>query len=189
MDTDALTGGFTDAPIDAARSFRAALTAMAMPGRTQTMAGARAPAPLSDAAAALVLTLCDPDTPLYLAGDHDSTAIRDWITFHTGAPLVPASRAIFALGRWAALQPLSDYAIGTSEYPDRSATLIVECDGLKGANARLSGPGIDGSAAMLLPELGAFQNNRGLFPLGLDFYFTAGRQLTALPRSTMVEAI
>jgi alpha-D-ribose 1-methylphosphonate 5-triphosphate synthase subunit PhnH len=93
---------------------------------------------------------------------------------------------MFAVGTWDALAPLSVYYIGTSDYPDRSATLIVECETLEAAGATLAGPGIKTHAAMSLPETEAFQANHALFPLGLDFIFTSGSQLAALPRSTEV---
>lgn len=82
--------------------------------------------------------------------------------------------------------PLSSYPIGTSEYPDRSATLIVESADLAASGARLTGPGIKEEAQLSLPDLAAFQSNRALFPLGLDFIFTCGDRLAALPRSTKV---
>ena len=50
--------------------------------------------------------LCDRTTPLHLAGGHDCAAVRDWVTFHTGAPLVAPEAAAFALGRWDDLTPL-----------------------------------------------------------------------------------
>jgi len=186
MDMTAMDGGFADAPREAAVAFRAALQALARPGRIETVAGAVPPAPASPAAGALLLTLCDPETGVYLAGDHDSPALRQWITFHCGAPLVGPERADFALGSWAALQPLSTYRIGTAEYPDRSATLIVEMDRLEAKGARLTGPGIETEAALSLPELAAFQGNRARFPLGFDCYFTCGDRLAGLPRSTRV---
>ena len=188
MDNQSLSGGFADAPVEAARAFRAALEAMARPGRIETVSGAMPPAPLSPAAGALILTLADPETPVHLAGAHDVPALRDWITFHTGAPLTDPEEAAFAVGRWGALLPLSAYRIGVPEYPDRSATLIVEMDALAPDGARLTGPGIKDSAALSLPETGAFAANAALFPLGLDFYFTAGDRLAALPRTTRVEA-
>lgn len=187
MQADALTGGFADAPVDAARAFRAALQAMARPGTIHEVEGAAPPAPLSVAAGALVLTLCDPDTGLYLAGDRDNTAVRDWVTFHTGAPLVDADCCSFAIGTWEALQPLSRFRIGTPEYPDRSATLIVEMEGLQATGARLSGPGIRDGACMSLPAHAAFQANAARFPLGWDAYLCVGSRLAALPRSTKVE--
>lgn len=186
MTVTAMDGGFADAPREAAFAFRAALQAMARPGRIEPLAGARPPAPVSQAAGALLLTLCDPETGVYLAGDHDRAEVREWITFHCAAPLVGPERADFALGTWEALQPVGAYRIGTPEYPDRSATLIVEVPALSPSGARLTGPGIETEAALSLPELAAFRANAARFPLGFDCYFTCADRLAGLPRSTRV---
>lgn len=181
-----LQGGFSDPARQSSVAFRAAMIAMARPGEIKAIKGAEAPGPISQSAATLLLTLCDRETPLHLAGAHDDAALRDWINFHIGAPLVPAAEAMFVLGFWDALA-FDVLQIGTAEYPDRSATVIVEMEGLANQGARLTGPGIKESNALSLPDLAVFQNNHALFPLGLDFYFCAGDQLAALPRSTKVE--
>ncbi|SMX27520.1 Alpha-D-ribose 1-methylphosphonate 5-triphosphate synthase subunit PhnH [Pelagimonas phthalicica] len=186
MNSAALSGGFANPAQEAAHGFRALMNAMARPGEIFEVSGGQGPAPLSIGAAVTLLTLCDADTGLYLAPSFDSAEMRGWVAFHFGAPLVPAERADFALGRWEELLPLEQYRIGTAEYPDRSATLIVESDSLTQNGATLRGPGIKDSAALSLPETTAFQANHTLFPLGLDFVFTAGAQLAALPRSTEV---
>ncbi len=188
MQETTLEGGFADAPRDAAHAFRACMNAMARPGRIETLHGATAPAPMSPAAGTLLLTLCDADTPVHLAGAHDCDAVRQWLAFHTGAPVaLTRTDATFAVGAWDALLPLADYPIGTARYPDRSATLVVEMDSLAAAGARLTGPGIAGTAELTLPDTAALQANHALFPQGLDFYFTAGNRVAALPRSTNVE--
>jgi alpha-D-ribose 1-methylphosphonate 5-triphosphate synthase subunit PhnH len=181
-----MTGGFADAPRDAALAFRAIMTALARPGQIETLAGAAPPAPLSAAAGAVLLTLCDADTPLYLAGSADSAEIRAWIGFHCGAPLVGAAQARFALGTWEALAPIEAYRVGTPDYPDRSATLIVERPGLHGGGCRLTGPGIETEATLDLPDPAAFAANHARFPLGFDTIFTSGDKIAALPRSTRV---
>jgi alpha-D-ribose 1-methylphosphonate 5-triphosphate synthase subunit PhnH len=187
--TATLSGGFRDAPTQSARAFRAILDALSRPGTIQTLSGpVTPPAPLSQAAGTLLLTLADATTPLHLAGDLDTPAVRDWLTFHSGAPLVGAGDAAFAVGTWDALLPLSRFFIGTSEYPDRAATLIVEMQDLSPNGARLSGPGIDGHAFLSLPEVTAFAANHRLSPLGFDCFLTAGDRLAGLPRSTRVEA-
>ncbi len=186
MPVDHLEGGFGDPAREAARGFRAALDAMARPGRIMTVGGATAPAPCSAAGAVLVLTLCDDTTPLHLAPSHDTRALRDWVTFHTGAPLTDARGAVFALGAWDSLQPVARFQVGTAEYPDRSATLIVEMSAVSNDGAVLRGPGIADTAALSLPETTAFQTNRRHFPLGFDCYFTCGDRLAGLPRSTIV---
>ena len=186
MQAQTLSGGFAAPAIDAARAFRGVMEAMARPGSVQTVSGAEPPAPLSVAAGAVLLTLCDTDTPINLAGDVDCAEVRSWLAFHTGAPLTGPGHCMFAIGDWAALAPLSAYPIGTSAYPDRSATLIVERPALSVEGARLTGPGIKDAASLSLPETQAFQANHAQFPLGLDFIFTSADRLAALPRSTEV---
>lgn len=185
MPATALDGGFEDAAHDSARAFRQIMRCMACPGTIATVSGARAPTPLSTAAATLILTLCDHDTPLYLAPSANNPLLRDWIVFHTGAPLTVPEQAHFALGEWDEL-PIDRFPVGTPEYPDRSTTVIVEIDELGASGAVLTGPGIADKANLSLPEKQAFQRNAILYPLGLDFFFAAGDQLAALPRSTMV---
>jgi len=184
--TKVLEGGFADTPVEASHAFRAAMNAMARPGRIYEITGGRAPGPVSGAAASLLLTLCDRETPLHLAGGHDCPEVRDWIAFHLGSPLVGRRSAMFALGTWEALGALSDYAQGVPEYPDRSATLIVEVPALANESARLTGPGVKDEAFLNLPDLDQFKRNAAQFPLGVDCYFTSGGRIAALPRSTRI---
>ncbi|OIQ31224.1 MAG: phosphonate C-P lyase system protein PhnH [Alphaproteobacteria bacterium MedPE-SWcel] len=185
---DIYAGGFADPAVASAHAFRAALDVMARPGTWRSLTGAQAPTGLSEAAATLLLTLCDPDTGVYLARDIDSAALRGWLTFHTGAPLVPAAEADFAIGGWDALMPLDQFRIGSSEYPDRSATLVVEIPAQSAPNVTLTGPGIKDSARLHLPDIAALQRNAMLYPLGVDLFFTTGAQVAALPRSSQITA-
>ncbi|MEM8624732.1 MAG: phosphonate C-P lyase system protein PhnH [Pseudomonadota bacterium] len=183
--TRALEGGLANAPIDAAHAFRAMLDAMARPGTIQQVGVAAPPTPLGAAAGALLLTLCDPDTPLWLAPSVATDDVRAWIAFHSGAPILGRGEARFAFGAWEDMQPLSSFAIGTADYPDRSATLIVEVEALEG-DARLTGPGVEAVARLAVPDGEAFRQNAALFPLGLDFFLTCGDRLAAIPRTTRV---
>lgn len=183
-----LSKGFADPARDAAHAFRAVLEAMARPGTIHIAAGAEAPG-MSVAAATVLLTLTDTTTPLHLAGGFATDTLRRWIAFQTGAPIVAAEDAAFALGTWDDLQPVTRFKIGQPSYPDRSATLIVEVDRLVNHGPCLTGPGIETAAWLNLPETAAFRANRALFPLGFDTLLTAGDRLAGLPRSTRVEAI
>jgi alpha-D-ribose 1-methylphosphonate 5-triphosphate synthase subunit PhnH len=185
----ALSGGFADTPVQSARAFRQILEAMARPGTICQVSGATPPAPLSVAAGVVLLTLVDPTTKLHLAGAADCADVRDWVAFHLGAPLVAAEAADFALGTWEALHPVSRFRIGQPDYPDRSATLIVEMDRLVNHGPALAGPGIELVTWLNLPETAAFRANRALFPLGFDTILTAGDRLAGLPRSTRVEKL
>ena len=186
MESHALEGGFADAPRDAAFAFRSLMNSMARPGTIETLTGALPPEPLSVAAGTALLTLTDPDTPVYLSGKCDTKDVRDWIAFHIGAPLTGPATAMFAVGTWDDLMPLTAYPIGTPEYPDSSTTLIVECNALEAKGAKLTGPGIRDTAELSLPDLEALAWNARRFPLGLDFYFTSGDRIAALPRSTRI---
>lgn len=189
MTATALSGGFGDAPVQSARAFREILEAMARPGTIRRVSGATPPAPLSVAAGTVLLTLVDPTTKLHLAGASDCADVRDWVAFHLGAPLVSAHDADFALGTWEALSPVDRFRIGQPDYPDRSATLIVEMDRLANHGPALAGPGIKLATWLNLPETAAFRANRLLFPLGFDTILTTGNQLACLPRSTRVEKL
>ncbi|WP_420395013.1 phosphonate C-P lyase system protein PhnH [Nioella sp.] len=189
MTPDAMTGGFADAPVQSACGFRAILHALSQPGEIVAVSGVQPPAPLSAAAGTAALVLLDGTTPVHLAGPHACQSVRDWITFHTGAPLVEAEHAMFAFGGWDALRPVARFAIGTPEYPDRAATLIVEMDRLDSDGPVLRGPGIETTARLSLPEIQAFKVNRALFPLGFDTLLACGDRLAGLPRSTIVEDV
>lgn len=91
-----LSPGFADPVADAQACFRAVLDAMSRPGHVREVRGPTAPAPLCNAAGAVLLTLVDHETALWL--DPAAAAARGWIAFHTGAPIVdtPAG-AMFTL--------------------------------------------------------------------------------------------
>ncbi|MGR3715960.1 MAG: phosphonate C-P lyase system protein PhnH [Thermohalobaculum sp.] len=187
-----LEGGFSDRPRQSAVAFRAALDVLARPGQVRGVTGVEPPGGLSVAAAALLLTLADAETPLWLPERLRVGAVAEWLRFHTNAPQAAGrGQAMFAVGRWEELLPLEDWPAGEPAYPDRAATLIVEVAALDGGPVlALSGPGIDGHArlAPMLPEgaAEALRVNAARFPLGLDFFFTAGRQVAGLPRSTRI---
>ena len=187
MEAAALSGGFADAPRDAAHAFRAAMRAMARPGTVERLVGAAPPAPLSQAAGTLILTLCDADTPVHLAGAADCAEVRAWIGFHCSAPLAAAGACAFAVGAWADLVPLDRFPAGTAEYPDRSATLIVDGSDLAGEAAVLSGPGLAEPRRVGLPDPGALAANAARFPLGVDLFFTSDDRVFALPRATRIK--
>ena len=189
-----LAPGLVDPAHDAQRLFRAVLNAFSQPGRIATLPNPPAgPGGISQAAAAFLLTLVDRDTPLWLAPDVDSGAVRDFVRFHTGAAIV-ASRAaaVFAVLAHDAAS-FDGFAIGTDAYPDRSATLLIEVPVLGAGSSRTwRGPGIDGRASVAIGGLGAdfwraWTENHALFPCGVDIVFAAGSQLLALTRSIAVE--
>ena len=169
--------------------FRLLMDAMARPGRRcRIEADVTAPGLAGPAQAALALTLCDADTPVW-RGDTSPT-LGAWLAFHTGAPLtaVPGEAAFAFVGPGDTVP--DDLLLGTPDYPDRSATLVIEVQSFgEGERFHLSGPGIDGQCDIAIDGLpdgfAAFRAaNRALFPRGVDVVLTADRDLVALPRST-----
>lgn len=176
----------------AALRFRAALDAMARPGSLRAIEGVEPPEGLSPAAAGLVATLADAETPLWLPERLRGGAAERWVAFHANARIVPRGEAHFALGTWEELMPLETWPAGTPAYPDRSVTCLVEVAALSGGPVlSLRGPGIERERAFApaLPEdaAGVLAANAARFPMGVDLFFTAGIWAAALPRSSRVE--
>jgi len=158
------------------------------PGRICGVQGTAAPAPLGSASAAVLLTLVDQETPLLL--DQAAAATRDWITFHTGAPLVTDNPAfVLAL----TLPDLAALPAGSDEAPESSVTVILQVAAFgSGQRLVLEGPGLREPARVAIdglpPDFAAiWQANHALFPRGIDLILCAGRDIMALPRSVTVK--
>ena len=189
-----LTNADLSNPVFAAQAtFRAVLDAMARPGTIGKIEAAEAPAPLSPTAAAVALTLCDHDTPVWLdAPLRASAPVTEWLRFHCSAPVVDQPRnAAFAIVSAAEnLPPLSDFNIGTPDYPDRSTTIVIQVASLRaGVQLTLTGPGIPERRSFHVDPLphdfsDQFAANRAHFPCGVDLLLVADGEVAALPRTT-----
>jgi alpha-D-ribose 1-methylphosphonate 5-triphosphate synthase subunit PhnH len=193
-----LPAGFADKVLSAQTTFRSVMDAMARPGTVQRIAvAAGAPHPMMHGTAAIALTLFDHDTPVWLDQRMSETSdATKWLKFHTGAPVIADSSVChFALFGDAGMLPALDrFAFGTSEYPDRSTTLILQVESLtQGPTFELRGPGIDGTAelkAMIQPA-DLFERlavNAVLFPRGIDVVLVDDDTIVAIPRTTRLAA-
>jgi alpha-D-ribose 1-methylphosphonate 5-triphosphate synthase subunit PhnH len=192
-----MLGGLADPVLDSQRIFRIVLDAMAHPGRVLTLPTLREhPSPLTAGTAAVCLALLDFETPLWLDRQAATAEVIEYLRFHCGVPVVATPEAaVFALVTDAENMPSLDaFASGSDEYPDRSTTLIVQVRALQpGAGRRMTGPGIDGEARLVvegLPERfwPMWLKNNTYFPCGVDAILTAGVQVAALPRTVGSEA-
>jgi alpha-D-ribose 1-methylphosphonate 5-triphosphate synthase subunit PhnH len=178
-------------------AFRALMDALARPGTVKPLVpAAGAPSPLTAAAAAVALALLDYETPVWLdAPLAQSGEVADWIRLHAGAPVTSDSwQAAFAFIADAAHAPPFDgFSLGTPEYPDRSATLVLQVEGFgNGQRLLLAGPGIPDvrsfSAQPLPPDFQArLAANRALFPRGVDLILVSPDAVAALPRSVALQ--
>jgi alpha-D-ribose 1-methylphosphonate 5-triphosphate synthase subunit PhnH len=180
-------------PVFAAQAtFRAVLDAMARPGTIHSIEPTAAPSPLSPTAASVALTLCDHDTPVWLdAALRGSVPLTDWLRFHCNAPVVdrPRDAAFAFLSAPAALPPLSDFNIGTPDYPDRSTTIVIQVASLcTGTPFTLTGPGIPERRSFRVDPLphdfaNQLATNRAQFPCGVDLLLVGDGDVAALPRT------
>lgn len=190
----AFEGGFAEPVYDAQTCFRALMEAMANPGTLQALqAKTHPPLPLTAELGAIAQALFDHDTKVWLDRDLSaSAAVREWLVFQTGLVLVyDLSEAHFALiSDVAQMPPLEAFAKGSSDYPDRSATIIIAVSTFKGTEVlQLQGPGIeherDFSPAQLpIRFREQWSVNSALFPRGVDLVFAGVETIAALPRST-----
>jgi alpha-D-ribose 1-methylphosphonate 5-triphosphate synthase subunit PhnH len=181
--------------IDSSYIFRTIMAAMSRPGRILAfLPPVTAPAPLLPGTAAMLLTLCDFQTPIYLVPELAGSAVTKYLRFHTGAPLTPnpadSSFAVLAAGL--DMPRLADFPQGTHEYPDRSATLLIQVPQVSaGGHVALRGPGIESTIEVTVAGMDAgfwheLMRNRDGFPIGVDVVFISPDAICAFPRSTTV---
>jgi alpha-D-ribose 1-methylphosphonate 5-triphosphate synthase subunit PhnH len=192
------TIGFAAPVHDAQAVFRAVLDCLARPGTVQPVPALPAGAPFQATAAAVLLTLADHETTVWLdAPLAAQPEVAAYVRFTTGAKIVddPAAATFAVVSAPVAMPPLAAFAQGSPEYPDRSTTLIVIVDRIDAAPTSealaLSGPGIRGRAhlafaprpADLADQLVA---NRDQFPRGVDLIVCGPGIVAGLPRSTRI---
>jgi alpha-D-ribose 1-methylphosphonate 5-triphosphate synthase subunit PhnH len=184
---------FPESVLTAQATFRAILDATAAPGTVRPIAAAISPPPpLTHAAAAVALTLCDHDTPVWLdAALRASDPVCAWLRFHCGCRLVdaPGDAAFAFISFPLALPPFEAFNLGTLDYPDRATSLVLQVESLRsGPPLVLTGPGIRDRQVLRASPLPddmpvRLALNRALFPRGVDLILVSADEVAALPRS------
>ncbi|MFH0256704.1 phosphonate C-P lyase system protein PhnH [Vibrio rumoiensis] len=221
----AIAAGFGDTIHDSQYCFRQLLTAMSQPGTLVELNLAQGFGCMMPASTQVLLALADNSTPVWLSnGFANDIAIRENLNFHLGCAILSSQKGAGPLSGiqqkpsfgvisqqdmanfdWSQ----TSFFVGCEEYPDRSTTVIVEVAGLSTVPCslsesdgeppvvlRLSGPGIEHEARVVVQSLSSTaisamlsQRKTHKFPLGLDFILVSGEQVVALPRSTTVEVM
>jgi alpha-D-ribose 1-methylphosphonate 5-triphosphate synthase subunit PhnH len=194
--------GFHDVAIGSQAVFRVALEALSHPGRVLTVPAVSASPSQGHAAAAMLLqALADSDCSVWLSAALAKSDAAAWLRFHTGCRWAhtPEAARFLWVAQGDAIPPLFALDAGSDEYPDLSATLVLEVPVL--ANAALpdapawclQGPGIRDTQNLTvrgLPENFVDQWARGQsrFPRGVDLFLASSTQLAGLPRTTRILA-
>ena len=177
--------------------FRTVMSALAEPGRWLMLGDTLTPPDgLSLPAALTLLTLADFDTPVWLPETLRHGPAGGWLRFHCGCPLTGTlASAAFGLidPRDTAAPRICDFSVGDDRFPDRSTTVLVNCDSdATGFPVDFTGPGI-ASAVRVAPGgltqqfwLDVMANSK-LYPLGVDMLLVSQTQIMGLPRSTQID--
>jgi alpha-D-ribose 1-methylphosphonate 5-triphosphate synthase subunit PhnH len=185
--------GFASPVLDAQRTFRSVLAAVAEPATIQYIDAATPDLGVAPAAIAVLLAMADIDTAVWVPAGMNLPLI-DYLRFHTNAPLTcDPQRATFAFAPSTAdLPPLHEFNTGTNESPETSTTVIIGVSDLTtGVTAWLDGPGFSSPRSLSPAGFGdehwhEVAVNSECFPMGVDVLFACGSQIVALPRSTQV---
>ena len=193
-----IPAGFARPVFESQGTFRVILEAMSRPGRAVKIpVQAGGPQGWPGSLSALVLTLCDMDTPLWLDSAANTPDALRFLRFHCGCPVVSKpTQAAFAVVLGAQeIISLGEFALGSAEYPEKSSTLLLYSPllGQCGETLRIHGPGVDGEAQLplsWLPEnfMDQWQVNAGLFPRGVDVILVGNDAIVGLPRTLKLEA-
>lgn len=192
-----LDAGFENEALGSQTVFRSALQALSHPGRLIDIAHC-AQVPGSWRGCAFLLAMLDTDCTLWLSPSLANSKVGLWLHFHTGCQIVnDASRALFLWVAHGDVMPaLASLAQGSDEYPEQSATCVIEVAAIStprkdSLNWSLQGPGIESQNRINVQGLDAdflkqWTENHERFPTGVDVFISAQNQLVGLPRTTLI---
>lgn len=192
-----IPAGFARPVFESQGTFRVILEAMSRPGRAVKIpVQAGGPQGWPGSLSALVLTLCDMDTPLWLDAAANTPDALRFLRFHCACPVVarPEQAAFAVVLDVQDMISLGEFALGSAEYPEKSSTLLLYSPllGLGGETLRIHGPGVDGEEELplsWLPEnfVEQWRVNAGLFPRGVDVILVGDDAIVGLPRTLKLE--
>ena len=198
-DLSRLVPGFDHESSGSQAVFRAALEALSHPGRPIDMPRvASGPRQGHRAAALLLLALLDADTCLWLSPSLAESDAAAWLRFHTGCRLVtePAAAQFCWVGNRDGTHGLDQLNPGSDNWPDQSATCVIEVDRIDAGQAGwvLQGPGISGEQKVRIQGLpvgfeSQWQANHARFPRGVDVFLASSDQILGIPRTVRLQTI
>jgi alpha-D-ribose 1-methylphosphonate 5-triphosphate synthase subunit PhnH len=203
-DLSSVVAGFSHASFGSQAVFRSALQALSHPGRcVPVVRDAELPGHGNAAAAVFLLALLDADCTLWLSPSLRGSDADLWLRFHTGCQLVEhATQAQFVwVGAADPMPALHSLRQGSDEFPDQSATCVIDVHHLCATPATattpdmqywtLGGPGIReaaqvGVAGLTADFVAQWAHNHAGFPCGVDLFLATHDALVGLPRTTQI---
>ncbi len=194
--------GFYDGSLGSQMVFRCALSALSHPGRMVEIPDvSEHPRQGHGAAAVLLQALVDSDCNVWLSPALARSDTAAWLRFHTGCTWADsAAQASFLwIAEGDSWPTLSTLNVGTDDYPDQSATCVIEVSDLQKSTRpdaqtlSLDGPGISAEELLSVQALPAdfidqWATNHSIFPRGVDLFLASPTQLVGLPRTLRIRA-
>lgn len=174
--------------------FRVLLDCMAGPGKVSQLPVAHPIASDDENLLAVLESLVDQEVAVWVCPGL-SERIGQTLLSRTRVRQAHLSQADYVVADRAGLPAaISGARIGSIEYPDEGATLIISCNSLADGPVELtlSGPGVSGTAQLRVAGVpgGDFQalaERNSDFPLGLDLTLVSWDGMVAcIPRSTQI---
>jgi alpha-D-ribose 1-methylphosphonate 5-triphosphate synthase subunit PhnH len=197
-DLQAIRSGFEHPAFGSQSVFRVALNALSHPGRPFAVpldtGLPRAGYPTS---AALLLALLDTDTCVWVSPVLAQSDAAQWLRFHTGCQVVtdPSAANFLWIEQGDAMPAINTLAQGSDEYPEQSATCVIEVQNFDAQTQGLllQGPGIPETRFLGITGLPhhfelQWAQNHALFPRGIDVLLATQTQIAGLPRSARATA-
>jgi alpha-D-ribose 1-methylphosphonate 5-triphosphate synthase subunit PhnH len=183
---------------EAQRHFRQILNATARPGTLEQLRDETLnPVGLHGASALVAFTLLNGDVRFYV--DEAALDCSSYLLINTSSQPCGCEEADYLFFKGSAdFSRLRTARVGTLEYPEQGATVIVDVQQLhhthtpQAAQLLLSGPGVDGECTLFVTGLqdDFFQHRAACnqeYPLGIDVILTDVQgHLVSIPRTTRV---
>jgi alpha-D-ribose 1-methylphosphonate 5-triphosphate synthase subunit PhnH len=194
VDLQGISAGFEHQAYGSQSVFRVALDALSHPGRPLTVPiDTELPRAGYPASAALLLALLDSDTCVWVSPVLAQSDAAKWLRFHTGCQVVtdPSAAQFLWIEQSDAMPTINTLALGSEEYPETSATCVIEVQKFDAQEQGLvlQGPGIPNRRFLGITGLPKnfelqWAQNHALFPQGIDALLATKTQVVGLPRST-----
>ncbi len=189
------TSEFGEIALQSASDFRLIMEAMSRPGKVMNFDEIHESTGTMNAGSSMVaMTLCDHETPVWLDDELSTKEVKEFVRFNCSSPITtdPGGIQFGFFSKPPSNEELERFPLGTPAYPDRSATLVIQIDGLsEGSGVVLGGPGIKTIHKLNANGLEKsfwnwWQQNNMRFPLGIDVILTTDTSIAALPRTVHV---
>ncbi len=191
----AFSSGYESRAVEASHDFRVLMNALSRPGTRQPVPhNTEKVEGLNAGSVVAALTLCDHETTVFLEESDANDKVHDFLTFRCGCTIITdvADADFLFFASFPPPSVLDTLKTGSSQYPDRSATAIIQVDTIEQTGSlNFQGPGILDRHLLGISAIGSdfidwWAGNNQRFPLGIDAFLTTDDAIVGLPRTVKI---